>query len=339
MDNKNFIFNVYNDSLRKFTRLKISIYNSKRLMSRFILSVLFFCALIFSLDSSRIAYSADNEPAASFLGFQDEVAVLQERVRTASPGIVSIIVYDNTGEQIGNGSGFFIDREGRIITNAGIFKDAYSAEVKSNTHAYDKIKILATDELNDLAMIQVSAINETPLELSFDYRLIPDEKVLMVGKSESFKDTVAEGIVTSMSDKGETPARIEIKKTIPITYFPDNKDGPVLNSEGTVIGIQSVISEHSIFGRDAIQLDDKKVNAVSIKSIYSLLSGQNVVELHQAGSTEVFAVLKKHLVTAFIVLYGIGFPKLVGGLLGIVVLISLMQWLYIRIRNKFRRGA
>jgi len=313
---------------------------SKRLISQCIPALLFFCALTFSLFSGPIAYSAENEPASSFFGFQDEVTVLQERVRMASPGIVSITFYDNTGEKIDNGSGFFIDREGRIMTNAGILEDAYSAEVKSNSNTYDKIKILALDAQNDLAMIQVSALDETPLELGFDYRLTLDEKVLMVGKSESLKETVAEGIVKSMSENGEAPKRIEIKKTVPITYFPDSKDGPVLNSGGKVIGIQAVISDHSIFGRDALQLDEKKVNAVSIKSIYSLLSQQSsIIELPQAGSTEILAVLIKYLTTSFIVLYGIGFPKLVGGLLGIVVLISLIQWLYIKIRNKFKRAA
>jgi S1-C subfamily serine protease len=165
----------------------------------------------------------------------------------ASPGVVSIIVYDNTGEEIDRGSGFFIDREGKIIANEHIFKQAFSAEVVSNTNRYDSITILARDETMDLAMIQVSAIDETPLELDFAYRVTPDERVLMVGKSESLKDTVSEGLVKSMSGEGETPERIDIKKTIPITYFPDNKDGPVLNSEGKVIGIQAVISEHSIF--------------------------------------------------------------------------------------------
>jgi hypothetical protein len=295
--------------------------------------------LSFSLHSVRTAYSADNETGSSFLGFSDVVGALKKRVQTASPGVVSIIVYDNTGEEIDRGSGFFIDREGKIIANEHIFKQAFSAEVVSNTNRYDSITILARDETMDLSMIQVSAIDETPLELDFAYRISPDERVLMVGKSESLKDTVSEGLVKSMSGEGETPERIDIKKTIPITYFPDNKDGPVLNSEGKVIGIQAVISEHSIFGRDAIQLDDKKVNALSIKSIYSLLSGQNAVELPQAGSTEVFAVIKKHLVNAFIVLYGIGFPKLVGGLFGIVVFISLIQWLYIKMKKLFKRAA
>jgi hypothetical protein len=268
------------------------------------------------------------------------VAKLRTQVERASTGIVSIIVYDNTGEVIDSGSGFFTDREGRIITNENIFRQAYSAEVISNTNRYDSITILAKDEAIDLALIQVSAIDETPLELDIDYRLTLDEKVLMIGKSESLKDTVAEGIVTLISDDGAIAARMEIKKTIPITYFPDSKDGPVLNIKGKVIGIQAVISDHSIFGRDAIQLDDKKVNSVSIKSIYSLISQESsIIELPQAGSREVFAVLKKHLVTAFIVLYGIGFPKLVGGLLAIVVLISLIQWLFIRIRSKFKRAA
>ena len=305
---------------------------------RFILTAIFSCLFTFSLHSIQIACAADDEPATSFFGLRDEIEILQKRVRMASPGVVSIIVYDNSGEAIASGSGFFINPDGTIIANDSVFKEAYSAEVNSNTKRYDSVTILARDEAMDLAMIQVSAIDETPLQPEFDYRFTPNEKVLMVGKSESLKDTVSEGRVTSMRDKGETPARIEIRKTVPITYFPENRDGPVLNSEGKVIAIQAVISDHSIFGRDAIQLDDKKVTAVSIKSIYTLLSQQsNIIKLPQAGSTELLAVLKKQLTTAFVVLYGIGFTKLVGGLLGIVVLISLLQWVYLRIQKILSR--
>lgn len=290
--------------------------------------------LIIFLNSDRIAYTADIGPVISFLGIREDVESLQQRVRTASPGIVSITVYDSSGEKIKHGSGFFIDRDGRIIMNAGILKGVYSAEVKSTSHTYTSVTILAIDEQTDLALVQVGAIDETPIATDFDYRLATNERVLMIGKTESMEDTVAEGIVTSISDNGNIAERIAIQKTIPVTYFPDNTDGPVLNGEGNVVGIQAAISVHSLFGKDAMQIDDKKVNAVSVKSIYALLSGQSgVVELPQAGSKIWSAWMKKRILHAFVALYETDFPKLVGALFAIIVFISLMQWIYRKIRN------
>ena len=57
----------------------------------------------------------------------------------ASPGIVTIIAYDITGTVSGKGSGFFIDRKGLILTNADIMKDAYSAEVISESNRYNSV--------------------------------------------------------------------------------------------------------------------------------------------------------------------------------------------------------
>jgi hypothetical protein len=311
---------------------------SKKLMSPCIRALLFLCMSIVFLHSNRIAYAADTRPVVSFWGIREEVELLQKRVREASPGVVSITVYDSSGEKIKHGSGFFIDRVGRIIVNAGILRGVYSAEVKSDSHTYTSVTILAMDEQTDLALVQVNAIDETPIAMDFESRPAPDERVLMVGKTESMEDTVAEGIVTSINDNGEIAERIEIKKTIPITYFPEFKDGPVLNGKGKVIAIQAVISEHSIFGRDAILLNDKKVSAVGVKSIYALLSDQSsAVGLPQAGSKIWSAWMKKQVLEIFVILYNVGFAKLVGALLAIVAFISFLQWLYAKTRKMLSR--
>jgi hypothetical protein len=310
---------------------------SKRPVSPCIRALLFSCMLLIFLNANRIAYAADTGPVISFLGIREEVELLQKRVREASPGVVSITVYDSSGEKIKHGSGFFIDRDGKIIMNAGILKGVYSAEIKSNSHTYTGMTILAMDEQTDLALVQVGATDETPIEMDFDYRPVPDERVLMVGKTESMEDTVAEGIVISINDNGEIAERIEIKKTIPITYFPEFRDGPVLNGKGKVIAIQAVISEHSIFGKDAILLNDKKVSAIGVKAIYALLSDQSsAVELPQAGSKLWSAWIKKQISNAFVMLYETGFSKLVGFLLLLVAFISLIQWLYTKIRKSIK---
>jgi hypothetical protein len=310
---------------------------SKRPVSPYIRALLFLCMSIVFLHSNHIAYGVDTGPVVSFLGIREEVELLQKRVREASPGVVSITVYDSSGEKIKHGSGFFIDRDGKIIMNAGILKGVYSAEIKSNSHTYTGMTILAMDEQTDLALVQVGATDETPIEMDFDYRPVPDERVLMVGKTESMEDTVAEGIVISINDNGEIAERIEIKKTIPITYFPEFRDGPVLNGKGKVIAIQAVISEHSIFGKDAILLNDKKVSAIGVKAIYALLSDQSsAVELPQAGSKLWSAWIKKQISNAFVMLYETGFSKLVGFLLLLVAFISLIQWLYTKIRKSIK---
>ncbi len=295
--------------------------------------------LIFALFPIHNSYSASPTDSSTFMDLQDEIDKLQSIVKKVSPGVVLIIAYDDTGEETGRRSGFFINTNGEILTNAAFLKDAYSAEVLTTSNSYSNVNILKQDETLDLTLIKVSTNNEIPIEIYFDYKITPNEKVIAVGKSSSLKDTMSEGLVKSTTDEGADFNHIIINKTMPLTYLAESKDGPVINFDVKVIGvITDQVSDHPIFGSSAISFDDKKINAISIHSIKQFLSAQNEIqELPDAQSKVWSSWLKKQLTLAFIILYGIGFPKMMAIVLGIIVLISLIQWLYLKLTKSLGR--
>ena len=277
--------------------------------------------------------------SSAFMDLQTEIDKLQSTVKKVSPSVVLIIAYDDTGEEAGRRSGLFINAQGEILTNAAFLKDVYSVEVLTKSNSYSSVNILKQDETLDLTLIKVNANNEIPIKIDFDYIMTPGEKVIAVGKSTSLKDTVSEGLVKSITAEGADFDHIIIHKTMPLSYFVKSKDGPVINFDGRVIGVTTdEVSNHPIFGSSAISFDDKKINAISINSIKQFLSTQNEVqELPDAQSKIWSSWLKKQLTMAFIVLYGIGFPKMMAIVLGIIVIISLIQWLYLKLTKSLGR--
>jgi hypothetical protein len=153
----------------------------------------------------------------------------------ASPSVVMIVTYDITGAERGQGSGFFIDAEGRIITNAHVIKDAYSAEVFSESSYYDDITILGRDEELDLALIQVKTTEESFLEFDFEYEVRPGDKVVAIGNPLGLEKTVSDGLISAVRKYGNVLEVIQT--TVPIS--PGSSGGALLNMEGSVIGLMT----------------------------------------------------------------------------------------------------
>ena len=201
-------------------------------------------------------------------------ASVTDIVENVSSGIVLIVAYDNTGAESNTGSGFFIDHEGRIMTNALVLKDAYSAKVLSESNYYNEVTILSIDENLDLALIQVSARKESTLEFDFEYKMRQGEKVVVVGRPFGLAKTVLEGLISELGKIEESTEYIQTN--IPVSFFHASSDGPLLNTDGKVIGVTtSTIAK------------GQTVNAISIKSIKPfLLKPGKVKNLHPVGSKD-----------------------------------------------------
>ncbi len=310
--------------------------NFTKNMCAFLIAAIIF---IFALFPVQTSYSARATNSSVFMDLQDEIEKLQSNIKKISPGVVLIIAYDDTGEETDRRSGFFINTRGEILTNAAFLKNAYSAKVLTKSNSYSNVNILKRDETLDLALIKVNANNEIPIEIDFDYKITPGEKVIAIGKSTSLKDTVSEGLVLSTTDEGTDFDHIVINKTMPLTYLAESKDGPVINFAGKVIGVTTdEVSDHPIFGSSAISFDDKKIDAISIHSIKEfLLLPNEAVELPDAQSKIWSSWIKKQLTIAFVVLYRIGFSKIMKNVLLIIVIILLIQWLYLKLTKSLGR--
>jgi tetratricopeptide (TPR) repeat protein len=160
---------------------------------------------------------------------------LPSLIKRIKPSVVIVFAYDNKGEFLQLGSGFFISQNGDVITNYHVLQGADSAEVKtSDDKTYPITYIVAGDEQNDIIRLSVNIPSQYvyPLLLS---KTIPEvgERIIVYGSPLGLGNTVSDGIVSAIRDIPDYGRIIQI--TAPIS--PGSSGSPVLNMKGEVIGI------------------------------------------------------------------------------------------------------
>jgi len=158
-------------------------------------------------------------------------------IRRVEPSAVVIIIYDKEGKLKGQGTGFFISKEGDVITNFHVMQGADRAEVRtSDGKAYPVTRVLDDDRTGDLVRISTNTLGNLTAPLSV-VGSIPEvgTHVIVIGTPLGLEKTVSDGIVSAVR---EIPGfgRI-IQLTAPIS--PGSSGSPVLNMKGEVVGIIS----------------------------------------------------------------------------------------------------
>ena len=145
--------------------------------------------------------------------------------------------------QQGQGSGFILSKDGRILTNYHVVQNAQQVEVTlSDKHKY-KAQIILQDKAHDLALLQIKANNLTPAVLSESRDLQVGQNVYAIGNPFGLNGTMTTGIISSIRSVGEPQgATIENAVQTDAAINPGNSGGPLLNSKGEVIGMNTLIA-------------------------------------------------------------------------------------------------
>src|SRR5580698_7043056 len=169
------------------------------------------------------------------------------------PSVVNItaktVVYNffyGTVPQEGQGSGIILDREGHVLTNNHVIAGANRGiqVTLSNKHSY-AAKIVGTDRLHDLALLQIEAPNLQPVTLADSSELSVGQKVYAIGNPFGLSGTMTRGIISSIRDiRGSEGAPIGDAIQTDAAINPGNSGGPLLNSHGEVIGINTMIASN-----------------------------------------------------------------------------------------------
>ncbi len=138
------------------------------------------------------------------------------------------------------GSGFIISKDGYIVTNNHVIKDADKIKViLHNNKEYDA-KIIGTDPMTDLALIKIKAKKLTPLTFGSSSDTDVGSWVVAIGSPFGLEQTVTAGIVSAKGRMiGSGPYDDFIQTDASIN--PGNSGGPLLNMNGEVIGINTAI--------------------------------------------------------------------------------------------------
>jgi S1-C subfamily serine protease len=154
--------------------------------------------------------------------------------------------------QEGQGSGFIIDKEGHILTNYHVIAEARQVEVTLHNRRKYRATVVGTDPSHDLAIIQIKAVEVTPMALGDSHNLQVGQKVYAIGNPFGLSGTLTSGIVSSIRSVQE-PDGMTIDEAIQTdaAINPGNSGGPLLNWHGEVIGINTMIAGNPGVGQSA----------------------------------------------------------------------------------------
>jgi len=172
--------------------------------------------------------------------------------KQAAPAIANIVTravqYDffyNAVPVEGAGSGFVIDTEGHILTNYHVVVGAQTIEVTLGDQSRFKARYIGADTRNDIALIQINPGTHklTPLPLGDSRNLLVGQRVLAIGNPFGFQSTLTTGVVSSLGRTVQTGENTFIDEAIQTdaSINRGNSGGPLLNTRGEVIGINSAI--------------------------------------------------------------------------------------------------
>jgi S1-C subfamily serine protease len=159
----------------------------------------------------------------------------------ASPSVVSV----RTGS--GSGTGFLVDSDGTIVTNAHVVGDSSQVQVRFD----DKGELLNADVLSvdastDLAALKVDSVPDgvQPLKLADSDNVQVGDTAIAIGYPLGLDRTATAGIISGLERQIQSPNGFSIDKVIqtdaPIN--PGNSGGPLLNARGEVVGVNSQIA-------------------------------------------------------------------------------------------------
>jgi S1-C subfamily serine protease len=164
-----------------------------------------------------------------------------------SPSVVNIGVYTVRGS--GGGSGFVIDSDGHIVTNNHVVENAEMILVQFADETVAEAELVGADADSDLAVIRVDVpddlLKAVPLADSSALRV--GQLAIAVGSPFGFEQTMTTGIISALGRIVRQENGYSLLQLIQTdaAINPGNSGGPLLNAEGEVIGVNTLIFSSS----------------------------------------------------------------------------------------------
>ena len=191
--------------------------------------------------TSAASDDGSSSPLALVSGDCLTAAAIYEQVRPAVVRVTSA-----AGRSEGTGSGIVIDGDGHILTNYHVISGATSLEVRFVDGSTSAAQVVGSDPASDLAVIQVTGagLDIVAADLGDSDALHVGDLVLAIGNPFSLEGTLTQGIVSAVDRTYATGANTRpIRKMIQTdaAVNPGNSGGPLLNCQGEVIGINTLL--------------------------------------------------------------------------------------------------
>lgn len=182
---------------------------------------------------------------------------LYERV---NPSVVNIEIvsrfHSDSGIVDSSGSGFVYDMNGHIVTNSHVVRDAEQILVTFYDGYVTEADVVGVDDYSDLAVIEITPGDASlvPVLLGDSNNLKVGQRVIAIGNPFGLEGSMTEGIVSALGrslpsarlldatyERYDNPSIIQVDASV----NPGNSGGPLLNSYGEVVGINTAIRTES----------------------------------------------------------------------------------------------
>ncbi len=191
------------------------------------------------------AVTGSRDPAVDLQQAAPPAAAAQGSITAAAASVLPGVVSVRAGRA--TGSGFAIDQQGHVVTNAHVVEGASDVSlVLSNGRTVDA-RVVGADEDNDLAVLQVSTTDAASLRaltLGRSAQLRVGDPVLAVGSPLGLEGTVTAGIVSAVNRQARLGDNSTRQSTIQTdaAINPGNSGGPLVNTAGQVVGVNTAIA-------------------------------------------------------------------------------------------------
>jgi len=245
-------------------------------------------------------------------GLSPEEAIGVAVYEKGNKGVVNITTRSSTGFLLldvsseGTGSGSVIDREGHILTNYHVVEDAKQIGVTLFDGKNYDAALVGADPNNDIAVLKITAPSDVlfPIEFGDSGNLRVGMRVFAIGNPFGLERTMTTGIISSLNRSLQVRGNRSIKSIIQIdaAVNPGNSGGPLLDSHGRLIGINTAIASRNgqsagvgfaipinLVGRVVKQLivHGKVIRPeIGIQSVYETEQGLLVTRLTPNGPAE-----------------------------------------------------
>lgn len=198
-------------------------------------------------------------PVEAITALANEDQVLINLYQRVNPSVVNIEITLRTSSFDGStssGSGFVIDLDGHIVTNAHVVQDAVEILVTFHDGYVTTAEVIGRDEYSDLAVIRVNVDEQRllPVELGDSQQLLVGQRVVAIGNPFGLQSSMTTGIISALgralpsaqllnqsNQRFNNPSIIQVDAAV----NPGNSGGPLLTYEGKVIGINTAIRTES----------------------------------------------------------------------------------------------
>ena len=222
--------------------------------------IIFTALFIIPAESDETTIQMQDQINQNELQMQDQINEINNIILTksktlslieifekAEPGVVRVNIQRNqTEDSVGGvGSGFVFDKQGHIITNAHVVKDATKTVVTFLDGRQYNAQIIGVDEYTDIGVIKVNADLKllNPLSLGDSSNLQVGEPITAIGNPFGLSGSMTSGIISQMGRLLPSNSGFQIPDVIQTdaAINPGNSGGPLLNMRGEIVGINTAI--------------------------------------------------------------------------------------------------